>query len=77
MKPDRARLPRSAVTAVERVAWARLRLYELYDADASTVDALDRFRQEWLDQLAVVFRCLDDCLPNLPDAEERLHQAAR
>ncbi len=75
--PGRERLPRSAVTPVERVAWARLRLYELYDANTSAAGALDLFRQAWWDPLAVVFRRLDDCLPDQRDAEDQLTQAAR
>ena len=61
-----------AVTAIERVAFSRLLLYEHYDRDDRLRDALVGFHGEWWTRLGRNFRRLDDCLPDLDDAERHL-----
>jgi hypothetical protein len=61
-----------AVTAIERVAFSRLRLYEHYDRDDRIREALIGFHGEWWSKLGHSLRRLDDCLPDLDDAEQQL-----
>ena len=61
-----------AVTNIQRVAFSRLRLYEHYDRDDRLRDALVGFHGEWWTRLGRNFRRLDDCLPDLDDAERHL-----
>lgn len=61
-----------AVTRVEWVAFLRLRLYARYDEDHAVQDLLIRFHGDWWNALGTALRRLDDCLPDLPDAEQRL-----
>jgi hypothetical protein len=68
-RPPRGLWP--AVTDVERIAVARLRLYELYDQDSNLRDALLRFHAAWWNASGRLLRRLDDALPDLDDAERR------
>jgi len=61
-----------AVTRVEWVAFLRLRLYALYDGDTTVYDNLVRFHSEWWNDIGTALRRLDDCLPDLRDADHRL-----
>ena len=61
-----------AVTNIQRVAFSRLRLYEHYDRDDRLRDALVGFHGEWWTRLGRSLRRLDDCLPDLDDAERHL-----
>src|SRR5450759_53613 len=61
-----------AVTDIERVAFSRLRLFEQYDRDDRIRDALIGFHGEWWSRLGGSLRRLDDCLPDLDDAERQL-----
>ena len=65
-----------AVTAIERVASPRLRLYEYYDRDDRLLEALIGFHGEWWSRLGRSLRRLDDCLPDLDDAERQLAKLA-
>jgi hypothetical protein len=60
------------VTATERVAFSRLRLYEHYDRDEELREALLRFHGYWWTKFGRALRRLDDCLPDLDDAEREL-----
>lgn len=61
-----------AVTGLERIAFSRLRLYELYDGDNNVQDRLTRFYGEHWQPLGPAFRRLDDCLPDLSEADAAL-----
>ena len=60
------------MTDIERVAFTRLRLYEHYDRDKRIGEALNEFHGAWWSRLGPGLRRLDDCLPDLDDAQERL-----
>jgi hypothetical protein len=61
-----------AVTVIQRVASPRLRLYEHYDRDDRIQKALIQFHRDWWSRLGPRLRRLDDCLPDLDDAERQL-----
>jgi hypothetical protein len=61
-----------AVTDIERMAFSRLRLFEHYDRDHRIHEALIGFHGEWWSKLGRSLRRLDDCLPDLDDAERQL-----
>ncbi|MFI5259310.1 MAG: hypothetical protein ACHQ01_06850 [Candidatus Limnocylindrales bacterium] len=61
-----------AVTAIERVGFSRLRLYEHYDSDGWLNEALITFHLEWWSRLGRSLRRLDPCLPDLDDPERQL-----
>ena len=61
-----------AVTAIERVAYSRLRLYEHYDRDEELRQALLQFHRDWWTKFGRALRRLDDSLPDLGDAEHEL-----
>jgi hypothetical protein len=65
-----------AVTAIARVASPRLRLYEHYDSDERLKEALIGFHRQWWSRLGRSLRRLDDCLPDLDDAERQLAELA-
>ena len=69
------RLPKGswpAVTDIERIGFSRLRLYEHYDRDDGIREALIQLHGEWWSRLGRSLRRLDDCLPDLDDAERHL-----
>jgi len=69
------RLPKGswpAVTDFARIGFSRLRLYELYERDDDLREALIQFHGEWWSRLGGSLRRLDDCLPDLDDAERHL-----
>jgi hypothetical protein len=61
-----------AVTDVEQLGGLRLRLYECYDGDEALIRALVAFHSLWWDRIGSDLRRLDDCLPDLDDAEALL-----
>jgi hypothetical protein len=61
-----------AVTDIERVVGPRLRLYEHYDSDDRIREALIGFHRQWWNRLGRSLRRLEDCLPDLDDAERQL-----
>lgn len=65
-----------AVTAIERVAFSRLRLYEHYERDDDLRQTLLRMHGEWWSRLGKSLRRLDDRLPDLDDAQQRLVDVA-
>jgi hypothetical protein len=63
---------RPAVLGIEQVAGLRLRLYLLYDSDIGLVEALDDLHGRWWAVIGSHLRRLDECLPDLKDAERLL-----
>ena len=61
-----------AVIDIARIGFSRLRLYELYERDDDLREALIQFHGEWWSRLGGSLRRLDDCLPDLDDAERHL-----
>jgi hypothetical protein len=61
-----------AVTTIQQVAFSRLRIYEHYDQDVGLREALTGFHHQWWGELGGSLRRLDDCLPDLDDAERQL-----
>ncbi len=61
-----------AVTKIQQVGASRLRLYEHYDRDEGLREALLGLHREWWGELGGRLRRLDDCLPDLEDAERQL-----
>jgi hypothetical protein len=61
-----------AVTAIERVGFLRLRLYEHYDRDADLRDRLMQLQPAWWGWHGRSLARLSDCLLDLDDAEQLL-----
>jgi len=61
-----------AVTAIKRVGFSRLQLYEFYDGDDPLLKELSQFHGRWWSSFGRSLRRLDDCLPDLADAQARL-----